>query len=710
MILHTNETPIYSSGDLTHQEFKISASGKAFKILSANLYQNKIRAFVRELSANAYDAHIAAGHPEKPFDVHLPSAIDPMFWIRDYGIGLSKESVLSLYTTYFESTKAESNDFVGALGLGSKSPFAYVDSFNVTSYYNGTITLYDMSIKNGVPNVSIMFEGETTEPNGLKIALSVNSGDYERVSGEARYVYGTFKTKPNFIGRSIECELNSVTQGDGYFTSNDTNRYCGVFAIMGNIAYPVSNGIKLGDVISNFAYSKSVFLEFNLGDLDITPSREELSYDPQTEKFLQDRINQIGQTILQDALEKYEGAKCPRATYQAIVENEPQGLRAAIMNKVKIEDKTILDWKNWFFWENSVERIGRIKYRRIDKYGLDIKATWIGSRSWGSNCSKNLASIDIKASGLPIIFLDDDDKSYLQTIRALIADGKIPKDRTIYAFKTANPNERHIAEKLIEKCRGDAIVIKNSEHTALRKAYQKNKVSEGVKAAPRGKLINSEKFTLQAGDSVSVRSCSYYADEVDNFEGLYAFKFFDSYVDGHETEVLNRAIISAFMVATNTKEVMIVRKNHWARAEKNPKAIHIVDAVRDLISSSSGKQVARKFGCKLNSFPAWIANTVAIDPKYGKRFLPTTRHTNKHKLYDLFDECAKCSPFVKRAGKDANVVIDKFLGHRRRITTASSSHYREAALKYPLLCKVMSNAYSALDRSTYAPEVKKILG
>lgn len=709
MILHTNETPIYSSGDLTHQEFKISASGKAFKILSANLYQNKIRAFIRELSANAYDAHIAAGHPEKQFDVHLPSAIDPMFWIRDYGIGLSKESVLSLYTTYFESTKSESNDFVGALGLGSKSPFAYVDSFNVTSYFNGSIILYDMSIKNGVPNVSIMYEGDTDEPNGMKIALSVNSGDYERVVGEARYVYGTFKTKPNFIGRSMDCELTAVTQGDGYFTSNDGTRYSGVFAIMGNIAYPVSNGIKLGNVISNFSNQRSVFLEFNLGDLDITPSREELSYDPQTEKFLQDRIDQIGQTILQDSLDKYDGETCPRETYKAINTNEPYGLRSEIMKNVMIEGKSITDWNQWFNWENSINRIGRIKYRRIDRVGTEIKSTWIGSRSWGPNSSKNLSAIDRLSSELPVIFINDDDKSYLQTIRALIKADKVPTDRTMFVFKSSCPNERQIMDNLIEKCRGDAIVVKNSDHTELRKTYMKTKAASGVKAAPRGKLVNSEKFTLRPEGSVSVTTCSYYADEVDNFEGLYAFKFFDSYVDAHEVEVLNRAIIADFMRSTDTKEIMIVRKNHWARAEKNPNARHVVDAVRELVASSSPKQVARKFGCKMHTFPAWIKNTVAIDDSYGKMFLPNTRHTNKHKLYDLFDECAKCTAFIRQSGKDINVIIDKFVGHRRRITTASGSHFATAAAKYPMLYKVMSNAYSTIDQRNYAPEVRKIL-
>ncbi len=119
-------------------EFRIRNSAKAFNILSSGLYANKVRAIIRELSCNAVDSHVAAGKADVPFDVHLPNAIEPWFSIRDYGTGLSHDQVTNIYTTYFESTKTGSNDFIGALGLGSKSPFSYNDIFTVTNVKDGS--------------------------------------------------------------------------------------------------------------------------------------------------------------------------------------------------------------------------------------------------------------------------------------------------------------------------------------------------------------------------------------------------------------------------------------------------------------------------------------------------------------------------------------------------------------------------------------------
>ena len=143
MLLHTapQDAAILSNvGEVG--DFKIKASAKAFSILSSGLYANKIRAIVRELSCNAVDSHVASGRTDTPFDVHLPNDLEPWFSIRDYGTGLSHEQVSSIYTTYFESTKTESNDYIGALGLGSKSPFAYTDNFTVTAIKDGKKGIY----------------------------------------------------------------------------------------------------------------------------------------------------------------------------------------------------------------------------------------------------------------------------------------------------------------------------------------------------------------------------------------------------------------------------------------------------------------------------------------------------------------------------------------------------------------------------------------
>jgi len=137
MILTTAERPIERISTKTERQFTIKATGKAFRILSSGLYKDKILAIVRELSCNAYDAHVAVGTPTRPFDVHLPSVLEPHFSVRDYGPALSSDQIDNVFSTYFESTKTETNDQIGGLGLGCKSPLSYVDSFNVISRLEG---------------------------------------------------------------------------------------------------------------------------------------------------------------------------------------------------------------------------------------------------------------------------------------------------------------------------------------------------------------------------------------------------------------------------------------------------------------------------------------------------------------------------------------------------------------------------------------------
>ena len=140
------------------ESFKIKASAKAFRILSDNLYSDKITAIIRELSCNAADSHIVANKKDLPLDIHLPNKFEPYFSVRDYGTGMSEETIMSLYTSYFDSDKVDSNDITGALGLGSKSPFAYTDSFNVESVFNKKRKLYSAYINDqGFPCIQKMF-------------------------------------------------------------------------------------------------------------------------------------------------------------------------------------------------------------------------------------------------------------------------------------------------------------------------------------------------------------------------------------------------------------------------------------------------------------------------------------------------------------------------------------------------------------------------
>lgn len=291
-------------GGQTKANFQIAGTTQAFEILSDGLYSNKIKAVIRELSTNAVDAHVALWVQQNPgvkisrqiiaglpqYNVHMPNRLEPFFSIRDFGIGLSHDEVMKMYVTYFHSNKCTSNDYVGCLGLGSKSPFAYTDTFTIVSHYNGEKLTYMAVIENGFPDVSVVTgdDGEplvekTNEPNGLEIKIPVRSEDFTAFADEAMALYPHFILKPKLSGNAYVKvkDIKYVLTGDYWGVREKDSK--GPMAIMGNIAYPIDR-YNLRDLPNSVAslLQTDIDIQFDIGTLQITPSREALSYKPTT--------------------------------------------------------------------------------------------------------------------------------------------------------------------------------------------------------------------------------------------------------------------------------------------------------------------------------------------------------------------------------------------------------------------------------------------
>ena len=192
---------VQTSDDIEPIDFTIESSPLAFEILSAGIYTDRALAPVRELMCNAIDAHADAENLDTPYIVHLPNTLEPFWSIRDYGTGLPPEMVKKLYTRYFKSTKTKSNTPIGFMGLGSKSPFAYVESFNVTSYWNGMKYMYS-AYRNELkmPCVAPLGEEPTDEPNGMEISFNVGRYDYFLFQEKTKQALKFFERIPTVLG------------------------------------------------------------------------------------------------------------------------------------------------------------------------------------------------------------------------------------------------------------------------------------------------------------------------------------------------------------------------------------------------------------------------------------------------------------------------------------------------------------------------------
>lgn len=283
-------------------QFKISNSSKMFDILSNFVYSNKIESIVRELSSNAFDAHVMNNKKHVPFDITLPSNEDlhPCFIIRDYGPGLSTEDIYMLYTTYGESTKTNSNDFIGAWGLGSKSPFSYTNSFNVTSWFEGKKSIYLMAFnEERIPCVTLISSEDSKEPSGLEISIPVSSKDIKEFVECTEHVLAHFDPLPNvYLDFKVAkfCNFNKVAKRIidleyGYLVDNSIPSKKYFNCLIGNIPYCIdinqfTNSKEhkaIFHYLDNFFISPNsnlyrYVLKFDIGEIDVTASRENIQW------------------------------------------------------------------------------------------------------------------------------------------------------------------------------------------------------------------------------------------------------------------------------------------------------------------------------------------------------------------------------------------------------------------------------------------------
>lgn len=290
-------------------DFKIAVNGKAFRILLDGLYINKIKALIRELCTNAFDAQVAAGKKSEPFTVKLPSHFDPTFSVRDYGVSMTHEQVTNLYSTLFESSKDSSNSQVGMLGLGSKSPFAYVDAFTVTAWLRGEKRVYSAFIGgDGIPKITLLSKEESAEPDGIEVSLIAQIKDCAAFRDNATEVLRWFPVRPIIQGAEIAFPSEHIFM-DGKGWRLLRQHHGTALARQGCVVYPLDAKAipNLSEQHRSLLLSP-LLIDFPIGTLDVTASREALSYEPLTCDNITARLNSIVKEITDSYADDVESA------------------------------------------------------------------------------------------------------------------------------------------------------------------------------------------------------------------------------------------------------------------------------------------------------------------------------------------------------------------------------------------------------------------
>ena len=283
-------------------------------IIRDQIYSDKVLAVIREYACNASDANVMSGKPTTPIIVTLPSKLDPTFKVRDYGTGLSEQDIIDIFISYGESTKRNTNDAIGTLGIGSKCGFAYGDNFIVTSYNNGIKTVYDCILdKSNVGNCLVLMSEPMGkgDKEGIEVSVNVKKEDVEEFRTKAIKFFKFWTVKPELLGFTKEeleeKEKTVLFSGSNWtiYQSNSSSYYSRSedksMALMGNIAYPIDwENVKLpttkgalSEKVVEYLKNCDLVIHFKIGDVQFAPSREALQYTDHTHAGINKAIKTI---------------------------------------------------------------------------------------------------------------------------------------------------------------------------------------------------------------------------------------------------------------------------------------------------------------------------------------------------------------------------------------------------------------------------------
>lgn len=311
-----NEQAVESTTGSRKMRLSDDSAAIVFQMFSKNIYSNPIGSIVREITSNCFDSHIEA---KVNSPVVIRKTVDQdtgtiSVSFIDYGMGMSPDRVENIYGVYFESTKRVDNTQIGGFGIGGKSVLAYRrptghgqgdydNSFNVITNFDGIRYYYCIYDGSESPIISLLHSEPTTERNGTEVRVTVLSGDVSKFENEMiRQLYYFENVIFEGFDNSILSNNYQIVRGKSFlFRGKDYSNYAHV--CLGRVAYPIDFpvlGLNSGD------YEFPIAIRLEIGDINVTPSRETLNYSEATIKMLKKKLEAAKKEITELLIKQYD--------------------------------------------------------------------------------------------------------------------------------------------------------------------------------------------------------------------------------------------------------------------------------------------------------------------------------------------------------------------------------------------------------------------
>jgi len=283
MKLRQAENTTLIIGETTQKEFKINLSNlKHITHLLINQYSNVRESVCRELISNMYDSG------GKEVTCIVGNHGDYVYFQDINGPGMSKEFMLNTYPIIGESTKRDSDDLIGAFGVGRLSSLAYTNMYRIISTHQGIKCEYVVYIDDGIIKINLTKEEETKELSGTRVEIQMkNDLDYWESAVKEQYYFPNLKI--HFNGKLEETSFieNALFIKKEDCDSNDFLHIC-----FGKVKYD----IDWSQIDNKYFFLKTILfgLKFNLDSgLIPTPSRENITYDKEGKHIIEQKLDEV---------------------------------------------------------------------------------------------------------------------------------------------------------------------------------------------------------------------------------------------------------------------------------------------------------------------------------------------------------------------------------------------------------------------------------
>ncbi|AGH07406.1 RIIA lysis inhibitor [Sulfitobacter phage phiCB2047-B] len=308
------------------QSYGVSSDPMLMGMLSTGLYSRPFRTMIQEIMFNAWDAHRMGNCQDKPIDIYIDDTTGLM--VRDYGPGIHPDDMTPIYCMYGNSTKRNDKGQTGGFGLGSKSPFAYSDSFTVTSFHDGLKNMYLMNRvskeNGGAPSMTPLVSDIETDETGLLVSIPLkNERDidvaYEHIK-DVLFLSGIM-VNLHFKDQPVEQIVSETMDGRSFFSLDNRSEFSPVMAVYGGVRYSIEDHVDFEDSYREvYEIAKvlgTTYISFPPDSLTPLPNREGLNMSDKTIESIKERfeiiieafqkaITPVIHTVLEFTLDKYD--------------------------------------------------------------------------------------------------------------------------------------------------------------------------------------------------------------------------------------------------------------------------------------------------------------------------------------------------------------------------------------------------------------------